>query len=356
MANAERPQIAILTLGGTIAGVRGETGVVPGLDAEAIAAAVPWIHDIARISSETVATVPSHSLSVDVLLGLAERIEHLAAAGGCEGIVVVQGMDTIEETSVLLDAVLDLDIPVVITGAMRHPLMPSPDGPANLLAAVTVAANPAVRRRASALGVVVVLNDTIHAAVEVVKGHTYRADAFLRSQTGPVGLVVEDRVVLMARPLYRHFQPLRELLAAGGIAKLRASRKNVALITAALDDCGELLMALIAAEDHLGCSGLVVAAMGGGHVPVAMAEPLSALARLMPVVMAARAGSGPLLANTYGGPGSEVALRDSGIIATGRLHPLKAHVLVILALRAGADSTALRAILEPFDRMAEDAC
>ena len=53
-----------------------------------------------------------------------------------------------------------------------------------------------------------------------------------------------------------------------------------------------------------------------------------------------------MLRQTYGGPSSEIALRKAGLIWGGRLHPLKARVLLETCLRAGLDRAA---IAELFD-------
>jgi L-asparaginase len=53
-----------------------------------------------------------------------------------------------------------------------------------------------------------------------------------------------------------------------------------------------------------------------------------------------------MLRRTYGGPPSEIALRKAGLIWGGRLHPLKARVLLETCLRAGLQRMA---ITEVFD-------
>src|SRR6185369_16149274 len=124
--------------------------------------------------AETVSKVGSHSLSFDQVHALAGKIR----VSDANGIVVTQGTDTLEETSFLLDLLLDLGKPVIVTGAMRNPALTSPDGPGNLLAAVRVAGHPWVRAHARELGVVVVMLDEVFAASDVVKGHPSRIDAF----------------------------------------------------------------------------------------------------------------------------------------------------------------------------------
>ena len=118
-----------------------------------------------------------------------------SVASKADGVVVTQGTDTLEETGFLLDLLLDLDIPVIVTAAMRNPALTSPDGPGNLLAAVRVACDPWVRAHARALGVLAVMLDEVYAASDVLKVHPTRLNAFASPQTGPLAALVEDRVV-----------------------------------------------------------------------------------------------------------------------------------------------------------------
>ena len=115
---------------------------------------------------------------------------------GRAGVVVTQGTDTLEETAFQLDLMLDVRQPVVVTGALRNPALPGADGAANLLAAIRVAADPA----ATGLGVVVVMNDEVHAARLVSKTHTHKPSAFASPAAGPLGWIAEDRVRIVLRP------------------------------------------------------------------------------------------------------------------------------------------------------------
>ena len=64
---------------------------------------MPLLKNLAEIEAETVSRVGSHSLSFDQIHALAAKIRGLKA----DGVVVTQGTDTLEETSFLLDLLLD---------------------------------------------------------------------------------------------------------------------------------------------------------------------------------------------------------------------------------------------------------
>jgi L-asparaginase len=341
----DKPRIAVLALGGTIAMVKGDHGGVrPGLGADDLVAAVPGIDRFATISAETVNTVGSSDLTVDDVLAVASRITELVDAGAIDGAVVTQGTDTMEESSFLLDLALDGRIPVVVTGAMRNPLSVSHDGPGNLLAAVMTVADLEVRRRSAKLGVLVVLLDTIHAAIDVAKASPHRIDAFHSMVAGPVGVLVEDRVRLLGTPNRAHKKAFDTATGNRRPAGWTDTNASVALLTLGLGESGGLLAALADDPAHFGYSGAVLGAMGGGHTPSWVVEHVEALARRMPVVMAARIQSGYLLEATYERAGSEIDLIKRGVVSAGRLPPLKARLLLTMLLRAEATREASQAV------------
>jgi L-asparaginase len=209
------------------------------------------------------------------------------------------------------------DAPVVFTGAMRNASLPGSDGPANLLAAIRVAASPQAR----GLGAVVVLNDEIHASRHVRKCLTSSTATFTSPLIGPLGYVSEDKTRILMRP--------------GGRLHVRvpADPPNVRVgqVSVFFDDDG----ALIAAVPALGYQGLVLAAFGGGHVPAWTVPILEKVAAQIPVVMASRTGGGEMLTGTYAYPGSETDLIARGLISAAGLSAPHATVLLRLLLMAG---------------------
>jgi L-asparaginase len=307
-------EIAVIALGGTIAMTSGVSGgVVPSLTADDLVAAVPGLADVARIRSSTFRQVPGAHLDLHDAVDLAGEVEH--TLGSCDGVVVTQGTDTIEEMAFALDLLVRSPLPLVVTGAMRNPQLPGTDGPANLLAAVQTAAAPA----AVGLGCVVVLNDEIHAARLVVKSHTARPDAFASPVGGPLGYVAEGRPRVLLRPV-----------PAGVDLPGEVAPRPVALVTVVLGDDGSALRSAATRSE-----GVVVEAMGGGHVPAPVAEAIGEIAPTMPVVLASRTQAGEILRSTYGFPGSERDLLARGALSAGWLNARKARVLLALLLGAG---------------------
>ncbi|MGV2978650.1 asparaginase [Camelimonas sp. ID_303_24] len=340
----KRPTVLLAATGGTIAMTpRADgAGVAPTLDAADLAAAVPGLAAVAEVMPLAVARKPSASLTIADLAAVA-ALARDRLADDVDGVVIVQGTDTIEETAFVLSLLLPAGKPVVVTGAMRSPAMAGADGPANLLAAVTVAAAPA----AQGLGPLVVLNDEIHAALLVQKGHTALTSAFVSPGFGPVGLVAEGRARVVLRPgpsptlaalLGRRPEDVLAGLATEG------ATPGVALLRIGLGDDGRLL----AAAPELGFAGVVIEGAGAGHVPDSVADVVSRVAARAPVILASRVSAGPAFSQTYGYPGSEIDLLQRGAIGAGMLSGLKARLLLQLLLAAGADAGQIRAAFAAF--------
>lgn len=315
--------VVVFTLGGTIASSAGAgEGAQIRVSGAELLTAIPAAAQVASVQIRPAAMVPSGDLRLADIIRLRAEIEQAAAAGGA-GIVVTQGTDTLEETSYAMDLLTSLEVPVVFTGAMRNTSLPGADGPANLLAAIRVAASPDAR----GLGVVVVLSDEIHAARHVRKRHSTSTATFGSPLTGPLGYVTEDRVRILLRPAGRFHVPL-----PAPVPDVR-----VAQATVFFDDDGRLIEAV----PDLGYHGLVLAALGGGHVPEWTVPILAKVASQIPVVLASRTNSGETLRSTYGYPGSETDLLAHGLISANGIDTAHATVLLRLLLMAGVDTAAL---------------
>jgi L-asparaginase len=318
MGTHDQYKVAILSLGGTIASTpsAGKDGVIPNLTAKDLVASVPELASIGSIYAEAFLAKPSTELTFSDIASVCKRAGELVDAEGFDGVVVTQGTDSMEETSFVADLLWSSAAPLVFTGAMRNPSLAGPDGPGNLLTAVLTASS----RRARNQGVLVVMNDEIHAARNVKKTNTSSPAAFSSAPTGPIGFVTEKHVSIKAK-----------VDRWPRLATPESWNPDVEVVTSKIDGSARLLESL---NQDLP-AGVVLAGFGGGHVVTRDVPLIESLAKRIPVLLASRTGSGRVLETTYGFPGSEIDLLGRGVIHAGDLHPLKVRILLTVMVSLG---------------------
>jgi L-asparaginase len=323
LGEQNRP-VRLIGVGGTIS-MRGERAV-PAVDAADLVAEIPQLASVEQLRAETALAVPGTHLTLAEALDVAGRACAVAAQG--EGVVITTGTDTLEELAVLCALLHGSPAPIVLTGANRPGSSPGADGPANLLDAVAVA-GAAV---ASDLGVVVVFGGEIHAAMTARKVDSTGPAAFGSPAAGPLGRVVDGRIWLHARPI-RHptLSP----------AKLE---QRVAIVMAGLGDDGELLGALARVWD-----GIVLVALGAGHLSAGALRELRAATDRVPVVVTCRPDRASMLFDTYGFEGSERDIRESGAVCAPFLSPQAARIVLLCCLASGLDRSGIARVLAPWD-------
>jgi len=324
-SGAEQPPrpVRVIAAGGTIA-MRGERAV-PALDASELVEQLPQVAGF-HLEAESVLSLPSTHLSLADALDLARRTGAAAAAG--EGVVLTTGTDTMEEVAVLCGLMYGGDAPIVITGANRPGSAPGADGPANLLDAIILARAPA----AAGLGVVVAFGGEVHAAMTVRKVDSTGPVAFGSPTAGPVGRIVEGRVWLHATPRRPMPLPVERL------------DHRVTTVTTWLGDDGALLRHAAEISD-----GVVLIALGAGHLPPAVLDVLREATERVPVVITCRPDRSSMLFATYGFDGAEQDLRASGAICAPFLSAAAARMALLACLGAGLDRPGIAAELAPFD-------
>jgi L-asparaginase len=316
--------VRLLAAGGTIA-MRGERAV-PALDAAELVEQLPGLASAAGFTAESVLALPGPHLSLSDALGLARRACAAGEAG--EGVVITTGTDTMEELAVLCALLYGGPAPIVLTGANRPGSRPGADGPANLLDAVALAGAEA----SSGLGVVVAFGGEIHAAMTVRKVDSTGPAAFGSPAAGPLGRVVEGRVWL-------HAVPIRPApLAVERLAH------RVDVISVGLGCDGALLRHAAGSAD-----GLVVIALGAGHLPPAVLHELRDAAEQVPVVITCRPDRSSMLFETYGFEGAERDLRAGGAVCAPFLSAAAARVALLCCLGAELDRAAIAVALAPWD-------
>ncbi|CAN5712302.1 asparaginase [soil metagenome] len=305
-------KIVVLGTGGTIAGTADKTGDNIGYTAAQVGVttlldAIPSLRSEGFVT-EQVAQVDSKDMSLDLWLRLAQRCDYWLAQEQTEGIVITHGTDTLEETAFFLQSVLGPAKPVVLTCAMRPSTAIAPDGPQNLVDALTVARTPGAR------GVVAVCAGRIHGAMDVQKVHPYRLDAFSSGDAGVTGYVEEGAVRLV-----RAWPESPVIRSSATLAAIdQWPRVGIVMSYAGADGAG--VRAMVAQ----GVAGIVVAATGNGTLHRDLeSDLLQARAQGVEVVRSTRCAEGIVLSS----PGN--ALRDSA-----GLSPVKARIALMLELMA----------------------
>ncbi len=312
-----RPNLALFFTGGTISMQIDPKsgGAIPILSGAEILARVPGLEAIASFETTDFARFPGPHMTPPKMMELARTVAGSLAEPQIDGVVITHGTDTLEETAYLLSLVLSSEKPVVLVGAMRNSSELSWDGPANLRAAVRVAAC----REARGLGVLVVMNDQILAASEAIKTHTESTDTFQSRDFGPLGFVDKDRVIV-SRTLTAHEK-----------IDPRALEERVDIIKIVAGGDGRFF-------DHAvadGARGLVIEGLGRGNVTVAALPAMRrAIAAGVVVVITSRCSRGRVL-DTYAYEGGGRQLREMGVILGGMLPSQKARIKLMLALGAG---------------------
>jgi len=317
----------VLATGGTIAGAQASAtdyGYKSGAyDVNSLLAAVPNLDKLAVITGEQVASIGSQDMNDEVWLKLARRVNAVLAEPGTDAVLITHGTDTLEETSYFLSLVAKSDKPVVMVGSMRPATAISADGPGNIYNGVAVATDPGAKGK----GTLVVLNDVIHYARNVVKMDTTSVQTFESVNRGPAGLVNTGKIFWF-EPMDKKLGPASEF-SIEGVEKL----PRVDIIYAHANMSADLIGAAIGN----GAKGIVVAGVGDGNMTAPALDALTKAAKSgVVVVRSTRLPEGIVLRN------NEVNDDEKGFVASGELNPAKSRVLLQLALTRTRDPVAIQ--------------
>ena len=311
------PNIVILATGGTIAGAAA-TGTQAAYTSgavtiDAMIAAVPGIRDLASIKGEQISNVGSQDMTMEIMLKVAKRCNQLLATSGVDGIVITHGTDTMEETAFFLNLTVRSTKPVVLVGSMRPSTAVSADGPLNLYNAVGVAGDP----NAGGRGVLVMMNDWIHAAHSLTKTSTTAIQTFMSPLRGLVGVANYGKNDFYGTPPWKHTTQTEFDIT--NVTRL----PRVDILYAYADMAPDLIDASAAT----GAKGIVIAGVGNGNMNKASLEAAARAAKKgVVVVRSSRVVTGSV--------GRNVEVNDDqlGLVASDELNPQKSRILLMLAL------------------------
>jgi L-asparaginase len=218
-----------------------------------------------------------------------------------------------EETAYFLNLTVKSDKPVVMVGSMRPSTAVSADGPLNLYNAVAVAADP----NSGGRGVLVVMNDWIHAAHSLTKTSTTAVQTFMSPLRGLVGVTAYGKDDFYNTPPWKHTTGSE--FDVSNVTKL----PRVDVIFGSVDMSPDLIDASV----NNGAKGIVIAGVGNGNMnQVSVDAAARAAKKGVVVVRSSRVPTGLV--------GRNVEIKDDelGFIASDELNPQKSRILLMLAL------------------------
>ncbi|BBU95253.1 MULTISPECIES: L-asparaginase 2 [Providencia] len=325
-----QPNITVLATGGTIAG-GGDSATSSSYQAgkvgiDALINAVPETKKIANLSGEQLVNIGSQDMNDQVWLSLAKKINQ--DCDKTDGFVITHGTDTLEETAFFLDLTTQCKKPIVLVGAMRPSTALGADGPLNLYNAVVLATDKSAGER----GVLMAMNDKVVQGRNVMKMSTTEVQAFDAVNGGAEGFIHDGKVTY-----FQAAQP-RGDKAAFDVSKLE-KLPAVGIVY----NYANASAAPVKALREEGVEGVVSAGVGNGNMYKAVFDALAKAAKEdVVVVRSSRVPTGYTTRN------AEVDDNLYGFVASERLNPQKARVLLQLALTQTKDPQQIQALFEKY--------
>lgn len=305
-------KILVLHTGGTISMQADQNGAVESSPINPMTQVTSPLENIEVVSVDFF-NLPSPHIQIDHMMMIYKKIRE--EASHFDGFVITHGTDTLEETAYFLDTMSTPQKPIVMTGAMRSSNELGSDGIYNYRTALRVAAD----EKSADKGVLVVMNDEIHAAKYVTKTHTTNVSTFQTPTHGPLGLVTK-REILFFKAADKRVR--FDLQAINGVVPIIKSYADMDTI---------LLDALV--EAHI--SGLVIEALGAGNLPPASISAIKKLInKQLPIVLVSRCFNG-IAEPVYAYDGGGIQLEELGVLFVKELNSQKARIKLLIAVNAG---------------------
>ncbi|SBB01122.1 L-asparaginase [Staphylococcus aureus] len=318
--------LLVIHTGGTISMSQDQSNKVVTNDINPISMHQDVINQYAQIDELNPFNVPSPHMTIQHVKQLKDIILEAVTNKYYDGFVITHGTDTLEETAFLLDLILGIEQPVVITGAMRSSNEIGSDGLYNYISAIRVASDEKARHK----GVMVVFNDEIHTARIVTKTHTSNTNTFQSPNHGPLGVLTKDRVQF-------HHMPYRQQALENVNDKL-----NVPLVKAYMGMPGDIF----SFYSREGIDGMVIEALGQGNIPPSALEGIQQLVSLnIPIVLVSRSFNG-IVSPTYAYDGGGYQLAQQGFIFSNGLNGPKARLKLLVALSNNLDKAEIKSYFE----------
>lgn len=306
-----KPKVLIITTGGTIASKTN----APLIEGHQLIQAVPELENYAKIEVDEFINIGSSKMSPSIWLQLVKHIKKaLDANPDIKSIIITHGTDTMEETAFFLNLTHQNKVPVVLVGSMRSSNEVSADGPGNLINAVRVGISP----EAIGKGVLVVMNDNISAARDLLKMNNRRVDAFPSTEMGFLGFCDPEKVTFYRSPIKIH-----TVNSEFNVYDLD-SLPEIDIV----QDFAGFDSEILTYFENRPNQGLVVSSFAGGRLSAGFSEISNFSSTHKPLVISSSVKGGRIMGSNR--PGSP-------IIVANDLPPNKARILLMLSLTRTSD-------------------
>jgi len=296
IAGGANPRVTVVACGGTIASEPDDGGAAPAKTGDDLVAAVPGIERYAAVSAREVCSQPGFDVRWRDVLATATAARE-AVADGADGVVVTTG---------------PTPSPIPRSRSTCSPTFPhrwSSRGPAPTRRALQRRARepdargPGRRRRSIRAGVHVAFDDEIHAARDVVKGHSNALSTMTSPGTGPVATVTRAGSRLVREPRRGvDIDPLVDgIESADVVPEVPVIHSGTGVSAGAVERAVDA-----------GVCGLVIEGTGLGNATAAIGDAVADVLPEVPVVVAGRPPAGPT-EPVYGTPGGAVTLAEHGV-------------------------------------------
>ncbi|HCM88302.1 MULTISPECIES: asparaginase [Vagococcus] len=314
-------KVLVLHTGGTISMTQEKDGAVSLSNHHPLQETMDLLPQNIKVVVEETFNLPSPHITPKEMLILKNRIEK-AQKENFDGVVITHGTDTLEETAYFLDISFKKEIAVVLTGAMRSSNELGADGLYNYVQAIITASDDKSKDQ----GVLVVMNDEIHAGRFVTKTHTTSVDTFRTPTFGPIGIISKSQVIFLKEVVEHHSLTITDV--SGKVILLKAYAGMDAMLFDVLREAK--------------VDGVVVEALGAGNLPPKVIKSLEEMiAEGIPVALVSRCSNG-IAQDIYDYEGGGIPLRKLGVMFVKGLTGPKARLRMLVGLNARLSHHELR--------------
>ncbi len=333
--DAEKPDISIISTGGTVASVIDyKTGAVhPAFTADDLIRANPELLVHANIKGAAILNILSENMKPEYWKKTARSIAD-EINEGADGVVVAHGTDTMHYTSAALNFILDTPVPVVLTGAQRSSDRPSSDAFINLISSVIAA-------KSDIAEVTVCMHAEeddsycyLHRGTKVRKMHTTRRDTFRTINALPIAKIEKRKLKLLDSTLDYKKRSNNDVMIRDELEEKVGYIKSYPGIRSDILDY------------HIdnGYKGIILEGTGLGHCPENLIPSLErAKDAHIPIVMTSQCLYGLVNMNVYS-TGRKIL--SAGVISVLDMLPETAYVKLVWALGQTDNINEIKTIMQ----------